>query len=204
MVHSGAPAPERARSHRKSPPSDRPTGRPPPSTASRPARRAPARRPRAAQRGHQHRASAPASRRRRSSRATAPTPGTATASTPSAPPLASRPGTPRISRASSAPVPETSSGGPASRRRPALVACPARRVTQPQERAGQRGQRDRQHRRAAAVHADRGDRLAGELLDGRRSCYLQRVVRAPVVLDRPAGRHAGDAASPACLPEQFM
>ncbi len=123
--------------------------------------------------------------------ATAPTCGTASAKTPSAPHL-------RQQSRHRAHQPGVLTSGAADQLRmgPHRVGDrPLRRarvrLDQPEEGPGQGGQRDRQHRGATAVHPDRGGRLAGQLLDGGAQPLLQRVRRRPVVLDRPAGGLAG-------------
>jgi hypothetical protein len=63
--------------------------------------------------------------------------------------------------------------------------------TSARDAPGQTGQRQRQQRRAAAVHARGRHPLAGQLLDGTPDRLLQRMIRRQVAGGRPAVLHAG-------------
>ena len=75
---------------------------------------------------------------------------------------------------------------------------------QPGEGPGQPGQRQPEQRRTAAVDADRRDRLAGEVLDRRRAARPAAGGRAPGTRPPASRSPRRSAASPVCLPEQFM
>ena len=78
---------------------------------------------------------------------------------------------------------------------------PARPAPGPGRR-GDAAQRQREHRGAAAVHLDRGDRLPGQILDGPPDVDLERVVGLQVGL---GGQSLAMqvASMAACLPEQL-